>query len=69
VLDNADPVNHGAPGNEREDAHLGAAVRAPKRIDLENLPEQLGPAAPRRFRVEFDITRPVTAPPPPWGSK
>ncbi len=23
----------------------------------------------RRFRVEFDITRPVTAPPPPWGSK
>jgi hypothetical protein len=20
----------------------------------------------RRFRVEFDLTRPVTAPPPPW---
>jgi len=23
----------------------------------------------RRFRVEFDLTRPVPAPPPPWGSK
>lgn len=23
----------------------------------------------RRFRVEFDLTRPVAAPPPPWGSK
>lgn len=22
----------------------------------------------RRFRVEFDLTRPVPAPPPPWGS-
>ena len=22
----------------------------------------------RRFRVEFDLTRPVTPPPPPWGS-
>ncbi len=22
----------------------------------------------RRFRVEFDLARPVTAPPPPWGS-
>ncbi|MGI9043247.1 MAG: hypothetical protein ACR2GK_03875 [Gemmatimonadaceae bacterium] len=23
----------------------------------------------RRFRVEFDLTRPVDAPPPPWGSE
>ncbi len=23
----------------------------------------------RRFRVEFDLTRPVAAPPPPWGSR
>lgn len=23
----------------------------------------------REFRVEFDLTRPVDAPPPPWGSK
>ena len=23
----------------------------------------------RRFRVEFDLTKPVPAPPPPWGSK
>lgn len=23
----------------------------------------------RRFRVEFDLTRPVAAPPPPWGSE
>jgi hypothetical protein len=23
----------------------------------------------RRFRVEFDITKPVTAPPPPWGTQ
>lgn len=23
----------------------------------------------RRFRVEFDLTRPVPSPPPPWGSK
>jgi hypothetical protein len=23
----------------------------------------------RRFRVEFDLTRPVPAPPPPWGSE
>jgi hypothetical protein len=22
----------------------------------------------RRFRVEFDLTRPIAAPPPPWGS-
>ena len=22
----------------------------------------------RRFRVEFDLTRPIDAPPPPWGS-
>ena len=22
----------------------------------------------RRFRIEFDLTRPVAAPPPPWGS-
>jgi hypothetical protein len=23
----------------------------------------------RRFRMEFDVTRPVEAPPPPWGSR
>lgn len=23
----------------------------------------------RKFRVEFDLTRPITAPPPPWGSR
>ena len=23
----------------------------------------------RRFRVEFDLTKPVTAPPPPWGAQ
>lgn len=23
----------------------------------------------RRFRVEFDLTRPVAPPPPPWGSR
>jgi hypothetical protein len=22
----------------------------------------------RHFRVEFDLTRPVPAPPPPWGA-
>ncbi|HVE70422.1 MAG TPA: hypothetical protein VNI54_03565 [Thermoanaerobaculia bacterium] len=25
--------------------------------------------ANRRFRVEFDLTRPVTPPPPPWGAE
>jgi hypothetical protein len=23
----------------------------------------------RRFRVEFDLTRPIAAPPPPWGAR
>ena len=23
----------------------------------------------RRFRVEFDLTQPIPAPPPPWGSE
>jgi hypothetical protein len=23
----------------------------------------------RRFRVEFDLTRPVAPPPPPWGAR
>ena len=27
------------------------------------------PAEGRRFRVEFDLTKPVPAPPPPWGTK
>ena len=26
-----------------------------------------GAPAPRDFRVEFDLTRPIAAPPPPWG--
>jgi hypothetical protein len=25
-------------------------------------------ASDRRFRVEFDLTRPIDTPPPPWGS-
>jgi hypothetical protein len=42
-----DPVDHGARGNERDDPHLGAALGAPQRIDLEDLSQQLGPPPPR----------------------
>jgi len=28
-----------------------------------------GAPQPRNFRVEFDLTQPVEAPPPPWGSE
>lgn len=29
----------------------------------------VGDAAPRRFRVEFDLAKPVEAPPAPWGAE
>ena len=41
------PVDHRTLGNEGDDAHLRAALRAPEGIDFEDLPEQLGPAPPR----------------------
>ena len=42
-----DPVGHGALRDERDDPHRGAALGAPQRIDLEDLPQQLGAAASR----------------------
>jgi hypothetical protein len=40
---------------------------------MEHLPAQIFAYELRRpnrfFRVDFDLTRPVTAPPPPWGSR
>lgn len=42
-----DPVDRGARGHERDDAHLARARGTSQRVDLEDLPQPLGPASPR----------------------
>jgi methylglutaconyl-CoA hydratase len=50
-----DPVDHGARRNERHDPHRGAAPGAPQRVDLKDLPQQLGPASTAVMPVAITI--------------
>jgi hypothetical protein len=47
-----DAVDHGALRDERHDPHRGPALGTPERIDLEDLPQQLGPAPARLAQRE-----------------
>ena len=43
----ASPVDHGARGDEADDPHRAAALRAAQQVDLVDLPQQLSPPPPR----------------------
>ena len=49
-----DAVDHRGLGDEGDDAHLVAASGTRERIDLEDAPQQLGPAALRRIPRTLD---------------
>ena len=40
-------------GDERNDAHLAAAVLANQRVGLEHPADQVGPSSPKRFALCF----------------